>query len=121
MQSKAATVDEYLSEVPADRRPALQKLRELCRKHLTGFEESMVYGGPSYSRAGVVEVGFASQKQNLALYILRKDVLDAHRDEFGKLSVGKGVIRYRQPDQIDFALVRKLLVETRQSKGLICE
>lgn len=62
MQSQAKTVSAYLKEVPAERREALFKLRKLCRATLTGFKETMEYGGPCYSRNGVVEVGFASQK-----------------------------------------------------------
>ena len=125
MQSKAPTVDEYLKEVAAnrltaDRLPALQQLRRLCRKHLRGFEESMVYGLPGYSRAGIVEVGFASQKNNIALYILRQDVLDAHRAEFAPSTVGKGCIRYRNPDRIDFRVVQKMLNATRKATGPVC-
>jgi uncharacterized protein YdhG (YjbR/CyaY superfamily) len=120
LQSKAQTVDEYLAEVPPERLPALQELRSLCKKHLRGFQESMVYGMPGYSRAGVVEVGFASQKNNVALYILRKDVMDAHRGEFPASAIGKGCIRYRNPDKIDFTVVEALLRGTYKSKGRIC-
>jgi uncharacterized protein YdhG (YjbR/CyaY superfamily) len=121
MQSQAKTVTAYLKEVPKDRLEALKRLRELCLKHLTGFEESMMYGGPCYSRNGVAEVGFASQKNNIALYILRKDVMDAHRSAFAASSVGKGCIRYRNPNKIDFAVVENLLIGTRESQGEICE
>jgi uncharacterized protein YdhG (YjbR/CyaY superfamily) len=120
MQSKARTVDEYLEEVPPERLPALQELRRLCRKHLRGFQEAMVYGMPGYSRAGVVEVGFASQKNNVALYILRKDVMDAYRGEFPASAVGKGCIRYANPHKIDFAVVENLLKGTYESKGRVC-
>ncbi|NJM41680.1 MAG: DUF1801 domain-containing protein [Anaerolineae bacterium] len=121
MQSQAKTVTAYLKEVPKDRLEGLKKLRELCLKHLTGFEESMMYGGPCYSRNGVAEVGFASQKNNIALYILRKDVLDEYRDALQASSIGKGCIRYRNPNKIDFDLVEKMLIGTRESKGEICE
>lgn len=87
MQSTAQNVTIYLDEVPADRKAALAKLRDLCCTSLTGFEESMRYGGPCYSRNGEVEVGFASQQNFIALYILRTDVMNAHR---GLLKV-KGV------------------------------
>ena len=40
----------------------------------------MEYGGPCYSRNGEVEVGFASQKNFIGLYLLRVDVINAHRD-----------------------------------------
>ena len=62
----------YLKEVPAERKAALAKLRDPCRAELTAFEEAMEYGGPTHSRNGEVEVGFASQKNFIGLYILRR-------------------------------------------------
>ena len=52
----------------------------------------MDYGGPTYKRNREVEVGFASQKHFIGLYILRTDVMAEHRDQLrGKgISVGKG-------------------------------
>jgi uncharacterized protein YdhG (YjbR/CyaY superfamily) len=120
MQSEAATVTEYLKEVPKDRLPALIHLRKLCREHLTEFEESMEYGMPSYSRAGTVEVAFASQKNNISLYILRTDVLDVYRDQFSASSIGKGCIRYRNPAHIDFEMVKEMLIKTNNLNGEVC-
>jgi uncharacterized protein YdhG (YjbR/CyaY superfamily) len=120
MQSSAPTVDAYLDEVPAERRAALAELRRLCLAHLQGFEEDMLYGMPGYSRNGVVEVGFASQKNNIALYILRKDVLDVHRAGFPPSVVGKGCIRYRNPEKIDFGMVEAMLIATREAAGPVC-
>ncbi len=120
MQSTAPTVEAYLLEVPENRRSAMEHLRELCLKHLIGFEESMLYGGPCYSRNGTVEVGFMSQKNNIALYILRTDVLNPHRDSFPKSNIGKGCIRYPNPARIDFDLVETMLKETAESEGQVC-
>jgi uncharacterized protein YdhG (YjbR/CyaY superfamily) len=120
MQSSAKTVDEYLTEVPADRLSALREIRRLCRLHLTGFEESMAYGMAGYSRDGVVEVAFASQKNNIALYILRTDVLEPHRASFPASAIGKGCIRYRNPNRIDFDRVEAMLIATANSRGPVC-
>jgi uncharacterized protein YdhG (YjbR/CyaY superfamily) len=120
MQSKAATVDAYIEEAPAERREALLRLRSLCLECLRGFEERMEYGMPSYRRNGVDEVGFASQKRYLSLYILKQDVLDAHRAELVGISVGKGCIRYTKMEKIDFDLVRRMLEETYASAGPVC-
>ena len=123
MQSSAKNVTEYLKEAPAERRPALAKLRHLCRTLLTGFEESMEYGGPTYSRNGEVEVGFASQKNFIGLYILRTDVMAMYRPMLeGKgVSVGKGAIRYSRPERIDFDVVERMLKATVESTGGICD
>lgn len=122
MQSSAKTVTTYIEEAPAERQDALLKLRDLCQKYLTGFTENMVYGGPSYSRNGEVEVGFASQKHFIGLYILRTDVMKTHRDQLkGKgVSIGKGAIRYSKPERIDFKVVESMLRGTQASKGPVC-
>ncbi|RPJ23629.1 MAG: DUF1801 domain-containing protein, partial [Chloroflexi bacterium] len=92
MQSKAKDVTTYIKEAPAERQEALTRLRDLCRAELTDFEESMQYGGPSYSRNGEVEVGFASQRNFIGVYILRTDVMNAHKDllKVKGVSIGKG-------------------------------
>ena len=122
MQSKALTVPAYLKEIPAERNAVLKQLRDLCRLTLTGFKESMDYGSPCYSRDGVVEVGFASQKHFIALYILRTDVMNAHRYLLNVpgISLGKGCIRYSKPEKIDFNVVEKMLKATVESQGEVC-
>ena len=122
MQSSAKTVPAYLKEAPESRRAALKQLRELCRTTLTGFKESMRYGGPCYSRNGVVEVGFASQKHFIGLYILRTDVMNSHRYllNIPGITLGKGIIRYSKPEKIDFKVVESLLNATAESTGAVC-
>jgi uncharacterized protein YdhG (YjbR/CyaY superfamily) len=120
MQSKALTVDTYLEQVPAERRAALVKLRELCRDTLQGYEEVMEYGMPGYKKNGIGEVGFASQKNYISLYILKQDALTPNLPLLAGLSVGKGCIRYPKLEKIDFAVVEKLLLATLQSTGPVC-
>lgn len=120
MQSQAPDVDAYLAEVVPERRECMSKLRTLCNGLLKGYEEGMAYGMPSYTKDGASEVSFASQKNYVALYILKQDVVDAHRDQLAGLSVGKGCIRYTKPEKVDFAVVESLLRATVKSKGTPC-
>jgi uncharacterized protein YdhG (YjbR/CyaY superfamily) len=115
-------VTTYIKEVPAERQEALLKLRALCQELLTGFEETMDYGGPSYKRNGEVEVGFMSQKHYIGLYILRTDVMNAYRDllKGKRINIGKGAIRYSKPERIDFRVVESMLRGTVESTGPIC-
>lgn len=82
----------------------------------------MTYGGPCYSRNGVVEVGFASQKHFIGLYILRTDVMNTHKEMLKAkgVSVGKGSIRYSKPEKIDFDVVKSMLKATVLSTGEVC-
>lgn len=80
----------------------------------------MEYGMPGYVRGEKLEVAFACQKNNIALYILKKPVLDKYRDRFPKSRIGKGCIRYPSPDKIDFDLVEKMLLDSEKSDDKIC-
>lgn len=121
MQSKSKNVDDYLKNVPEERREALEKLRKLCLEILDGYEESIEYGMPSYKvKGGEVEVAFASQKSYISFYILKKEVLDKYRELLKGLNVGKGCIRYTKPEKIDFKIAAQLLADSRRSEGEIC-
>jgi uncharacterized protein YdhG (YjbR/CyaY superfamily) len=114
------TVAAYIAQAPAERQPALGLLRDLCLEELTGFEETIRYGMPSYLRRGEVEVAFASQKAYVSLYILRQAALNANLARLDGPSLGKGCVRFRRPEQIDPATVRALLAATLADDGPIC-
>ena len=120
MQSKASNVETYLADVPPDRRACLIRLRDLCLATLSGYEEGMDYGMPCYKKGGTPEVAFASQKSYISLYIMKKAVVDAHRDALQSASIGKGCIRFSKPEKIDFAVVEKMLSETASSHEEAC-
>src|SRR5689334_10128914 len=105
MQSNAPDVATYLHHIPEHRVACLTALRQLCLDILVGYEEGMDYGMPCYKKNATIEVAFASQKNYIALYILKKAVLDAQRSKLQGLSVGKGCIRYSKPEKIDFIIV----------------
>ncbi|MFD7262449.1 iron chaperone [Streptomyces sp. NPDC059874] len=116
MKSDASDVDGYLAEVPEGRREALTRLRGLCRAELKGFEEVMAYGMPVYERDGVGEIAFASQKQYISFYLLRTEVRDALAEALAGHDMGKGCLRFRKPESIDFDLLRDLLRATAAAK-----
>ena len=122
MKSTASDVTTYIQEAPPKRQEALTRLRDLCREILFDFEEAMEYGGPCYKRNGELEVGFASQKNFIGLYILRADVMNAHKEQLkGEgISIGKGAIRYSRPEEIDFYVVASMLHATINSTGPVC-
>ena len=85
MQSKATTVEQYLAELPEDRRMALEAVRQVVLKNLDkDFEEGMQYGMIGYYVPHrVYPAGYhcdpkqplpfahlASQKNHMALYLM---------------------------------------------------
>lgn len=119
MTSKATDVVSYIEEVPAERRAAIEKLRGLCLEHLPGYEECMEYGMPGYQRNGSLELSFASQKQYIALY-MKPAVVDEFRGALGVASIGKSCIRFSKPEQIDFAVIARLLRRTEATPACSC-
>src|SRR5688572_17361481 len=84
MQSKAATPDQYIDELPEDRKEAIIKLRKVINKNLPkGFKEVMCYGmlgyvvphsvyPPGYHcdpKQPLPFVCLASQKNHLSVYL----------------------------------------------------
>jgi uncharacterized protein YdhG (YjbR/CyaY superfamily) len=102
-----------MAALPDDRRSALTRLRKLCKTTLVGSKEAMQFGMPCYQRNGQTLVAFASQKQHISLYICQPEVVDAYRAELGKLSAGKGCIRFVRTEQMDFDLLGKILATVK--------
>lgn len=50
----------------------------------------------------------------------RTDVRDAFAERLAGHDMGKGCLRFRKPEQIDFDLVRDLLRATAAEPGKIC-
>lgn len=108
-QSKAVTVDDYLAELPADRRDALQRLREMIRAAAPAAAEHMAHGMASYTLGGSILFALAAQKNYLALYVVETDVVAAHKEALGKLDCGKSCIRFRKLDQLPTDVVAAIL------------
>ncbi|MGW7366686.1 iron chaperone [Streptomyces sp. NPDC054841] len=133
VRSSAADVDGYLAEVarpdlplrPAawgDPQTALVRIRELCRTELRSYEEVMAYGMPAYRRAGgEPEIAFADQKQYISFYLMRADVTEAFEERLAGQDMGKGCLRFRRVERVDFDLVRDLLKATEGAgPGDVC-
>jgi hypothetical protein len=85
MQSKAATVAEYLASLPPDRRIALLEVRDVILQNLdTGFEECMGWGMINFSvphclfpagyhckpEQALPFAALASQKNYMSVYVM---------------------------------------------------
>jgi len=114
VKSDVTTVEAYLDEVPAVRRPALHEVRRLARELLTDHEERMQYG-MAYARNGTVDFAFASQSKYISLYVMKQDVVAAHAEQLTGMDIGKGCIRFRSAEQINLDLVASLLRATHES------
>ena len=123
MQSKAKTVDEYVTSLPEDRRGAISTLRAVILKNLpAGYEEGMQWGMPSYfvphsaypagyhcqPEEPLPVASLASQKNHMAFYGLGLYINEAQARWFveewkkagKKLDMGKSCVRFKTLDDV---------------------
>lgn len=132
MQSKAKTPDEYIAELPDDRKKAMAELRKAIKKNIPkGFKETMGYGMMGYCVPHSIYpdgyhcnpsdplpfMGIASQKNFIAVYHMGvysdPKLLKWFTDEYKKrvttkLDMGKSCIRFKKPENIPFDLIGEL-------------
>jgi len=125
MRSEATTVDQYLAELPADRREAIAAVRSVILEKLPeGYEESMKWGmityqvplatyPDTYNKQPLMFAALASQKNHMAVYLSGIYISDEARDEFeaayretGKrFDVGKSCVRFKKLDDLPLELI----------------
>ena len=114
-RSTASTPEEYLAELPADRRATLAAVRELVNRNIAdGFVEAMAFGmigwgvpleryPDTYNGQPLAYVGLAAQKNYNALYLMgvygRPEQEERLRSAFEaagkKMDMGKSCLRFR--------------------------
>jgi len=133
MQYKADTVDEYINQLPEDRKVAVTKLRAIILKNLPkGFVEQINYSMPGYVVPHSMYPGgyhcdpalplpfmnIASQKNFVALYHMgiyaNTELLNWFTTEYPKhckrkLDMGKSCVRFKKMDDIPYKLIGELV------------
>jgi uncharacterized protein YdhG (YjbR/CyaY superfamily) len=135
MTSKATTIDQYIDELPEDRKAAISELRSIIIENLpTGFKEEMSYGMIGYvipheiypdgyhctPKLPLPFMNLASQKASINLYHMgiyaQPDLLDWFVIEYAKvcktkLDMGKSCIRFKKMDDIPYDLIGALVAK----------
>ena len=125
MRSDAATVDDYLADLPTDRRMALETVRETILANLApGFAAAMNWGmityevplathPDTYNGKPLMYAGLASQKNHMAVYLsapyTSEAGLEAFRAEYretGKpLDMGKSCVRFKRIEDLPLDVI----------------
>ncbi len=132
MQSKANAPEEYINELPDDRKEAVTKLRNIIKKNLPkGFKEGMGYGMISYTVPHTIYppgyhcnpetplpfMNLASQKNYISVYhmglygdnkLTKWFTKEYEKLGIGKLDMGKCCIRFKKMEKIPYQLIGDL-------------
>jgi len=132
VQSKAATVEEYLAELPEERRAVISVVRDVILSHLPeGYEEAMAWGmigyaipleryPNTYNKKPLAFVALAAQKNYYSLYLMCA-YQDSEDEAFlrrafakagKKLDMGKCCIRFRRLDELPLDAIGEVIART---------
>lgn len=121
MQSKATTVEQYLKELPEDRRSAIQAVRKVILENLDDqYAEGMQYGMIGYfvphsiypagyhcdPKQPLPFGGLASQKNHMSVYLMsvygegESSFRKAWAKTGKKLDMGKCCVRFRKIEDL---------------------
>jgi hypothetical protein len=123
--SAATTVEEYLAELPPERREAIEAVRAVILEHLPeGFREEMTFGmigyvipleryPETYNRQPLGLAALASQKNYMSLYLhglyadeeALEGFLEAYRATGKRLDIGKSCVRFRKLEDLPLDVV----------------
>ena len=133
MQYNASSPEDYISQVPEERRDTLNKLRKVIKTNLPkGFEEGIQYKMIGYyvphskypdgyhcdPKVPLPFMSFASQKNSVNLYhsgiyampdVHKWFVTEYPKHSKRKLDMGKSCIRFKYLDDIPFDLIAELV------------
>ena len=130
-RSNAATPDEYLAELPPERRAVIAAVRDVIRRNLpAGYQETMNWGMLSYevplerypvtyNGRPLSYAGLAAQKSHYALYLmgmLQPDAEGSLREQFEragkKLDMGRSCIRFRKLDDLPLDVIGRVIASS---------
>ena len=131
-KSGAATVAEYLKELPGERRAVVASVRDAVRRSLPdGYEECMRWGMISYEvpreRYPVTYNGqplsyaaIAAQKHHYAIYLTGVDadsdqgreLRAAYARAGKKLDLGKSCLRFTRLEEVELPAVERVIAST---------
>ncbi|NRD24441.1 DUF1801 domain-containing protein [Winogradskyella litoriviva] len=133
MTSKATNPEEYIAQLPEERKAPITKLDALIKKHMPkGLEAGMSYGMLGYYVPKSIYpdgyhckpfpplpfINLASQKNFIALYhsgmYAKKELYDWFVEEYPKhckykLDMGKSCVRFKKMEDIPYDLIEQLL------------
>lgn len=132
VSSKAATVPDYLAELPADRRAEIERVRNLINEALPeGYREGVGFGmigwvvpleryPDTYNKQPLGYAALAAQKNYNSLYLNcvyaskeRRERLKAAFAAAGKkLDMGKSCIRFKKADDLALDVIREEVAST---------
>lgn len=116
----AKNVDEYLSLLPEDIRPVLEKLRQTIKSAAPQAEEVISYQIPTYKYHGPV-VHFMARKNHCSLVVISKTILEKFSIELQPFNISGRTIHFTPAKPIPEKLVKKIVKARIKENELLAQ
>ena len=107
--AKYQDVDEYMAQLPDDRRAVMEQLRSTIRSAAPDATEVISYNMPAFRLGGRFLVSYEAFKHHYSLFPWNEEMLDELGDEMKPYAVGKGTIRFPADQPIPLDLVTRIV------------
>ena len=106
---KVSTIDDYLKNVPEDRRRVLRDLRAKIRAAAPDAAECISYRIPAFRLNGVVVAGFCATSKGCSYFPFSGSTLKTLARDIGHYDQTKSSLHFSTDKPLSAALVRKLI------------
>jgi uncharacterized protein YdhG (YjbR/CyaY superfamily) len=135
-RSQATTVEQYLDELPPERREVVEAVRDVVLRNLPeGYQETMNWGMISYevpfstypetyNGQPLSYLALAAQKNYYALYLMAayeqspqyKFIASEFKKAGKKLDMGKSCLRFRKLDDLPLESIGRVIADVPPAK-----
>ena len=107
--ARPTSVEEYLDQLPEDRRPALRELRRTIAAAAPEAVELISYNMPAFKSHGRFLVSYAAFKSHNSLFPATEAVTNALGEEVKPYLAGKGTIRFPSDRPLPLETIKKIV------------
>jgi len=125
MKSDATNIQEYLAEMPPERKEAIEKVRQTILENLPdGYEETLNWGmityqvpleiyPDTYNKKPLMYAALANQKNHMAVYLtgiymdekLSQEFEESYKKTGKRYDVGKSCVRFRKLEDLPLEVI----------------
>ncbi|MCA9342566.1 DUF1801 domain-containing protein [Candidatus Saccharibacteria bacterium] len=130
---KATNVEEYLDNVPAERKDTINFLHQFIQKAAPGLKPHFAYNMLGYGSFKYKNykkedmdwpiVALANQKNYVSVYVCAVDggeyIAEKNKNKLGKVSVGKSCIRLKKLEDVNLNELEKVIKLAAKNPGLV--
>lgn len=130
---KATNVDEYLANVPPERKEIIDFLHDFIQKSAPQLKPHFAYNMLGYGSfpyknyknemIGWPVVALANQKSYVSVYVCAINngeyIAEQFKEDLGKVNVGKSCIRFKKLDNVNLDVLKKVIQLAAKNPGLV--